>query len=52
MRVSKSQGCLEKIEVKYNKNQGCLEKKIEVRYDKNQGYQEKLKVDVTKIKVA
>ena len=32
------------------KNQVCLEK-IEVRYDKNQGYQEKLNKGMTKIKV-
>ena len=50
MRVSKNQGCQEKIEVKYNKNQACLEE-IEVRYDKNQDYQEKLNKAMTKIKI-
>ena len=50
MRVSKNQGCQEKIKRRYNKNQVCLEN-IEVRYDKNQGYQEKLNKGMTKIKI-
>ena len=28
LTVSKNQGCQEKIEVKYNKNQDCLDKKF------------------------
>ena len=49
--MNKNQGCLKKIDVRYNKNQVCL-KKIEVRYDKNQGsLEKKLKVGATKIKI-
>ena len=48
--MTKKQGCFEKIEQRYNKNQVWLEK-IEVRYDKNQGYQEKLNKGRTKIKI-
>ena len=41
--MTKKQGCLEKIEQRYDKNQGYLEKKIEGRRDKNRGWQEKIK---------
>ena len=40
----KNQACLKKLNIgitkirdKYNKNQGCREKKIKQRYNKNQG---------------
>ena len=36
----------EKIEVRYNKNQGGQEKKLKQRYDTNQDCQEKIKNDI------
>ena len=38
-----------KIEFRYNKKRGCLEKKkkIENKYNKNQGFQEKVTLEVT-----
>ena len=43
-----------KVSYEAVKNQGCLEKQLKVGVERNlsQGYQEKLKVNVTKIKVA